>query len=203
MRKDEALLILARHPERGKVKTRLAAGIGEDAALLVYQEMLRSTLVLAQAQALLGRRVAVWIDPLEQVPLFAERWGKGLPCHPQPPGDLGARLDGVFETAWREGASRAVAIGTDCPALTSAHLDRAFAALSRIPAVLGPARDGGYYLIGLSRRVPGVFEGIPWSTPEVLAKTLEKLDQRGIRPELLETLSDVDVAEDLEKETRA
>ena len=203
MRNRETLLVFARHPQKGRVKTRLAREIGEDAALRIYMRMLVGTLDLARAQAALSRRVSVWVDPAEGLPAFQHGWGKGLPCHPQSGGGLGERLAVAFETAWSEGASRVLAIGSDCPALSSAHLDQAFDSLSRTPAVLGPALDGGYYLIGLSKPVLGLFEDIPWSTPEVLAKTLEKLERAGIHPELLETLSDVDEAKDLAKETHA
>lgn len=200
MIRDEALLVFARHPERGKVKTRLAEGIGEAAALGAYESMLRSTLDLVRGQP---RPATVWVAPATRLEAFRSRWAQGLPCAAQPEGDLGGRLRHAFEAAWSGGASRVVAIGSDCPALARNHLEQAFEALSRTSAVLGPARDGGYYLIGLSKRVPGVFEEIPWSTPEALAKTLERLRTAGVRPELLETLNDVDVVEDLAKEARA
>lgn len=203
MSRDEALLVFARHPERGKVKTRLAREIGEEAALGAYTRMLRGTLDLARDQAIRGRRVSVGVSPAERRAAFQRDWAAPLSCFTQSEGDLGTRLASAFEAAWSEGASRVVAIGSDCPALTSAHLDQAFWALSRTPAVLGPAVDGGYYLIGLSKPVHRIFEGIPWSTPQVLARTLERLEGAGIRPELLETLSDIDQAEDLLKETRA
>lgn len=203
MRKDEALLVFVRHPERGKVKTRLAEGIGEAGALATYENMLAATLVLAHAQARRGRTVKIWMDPTDRLEAFRHSWGRDLDCRPQPQGSLGERLVAAEAEARREGASRVVLIGSDCPALAEAHLDRAFEALSRIPAVLGPALDGGYYLIGLAREIPGVFEGIPWSTPEVLAKTMERLERSGIHPELLETLSDVDEAEDPAKEMHA
>lgn len=202
MMKDEALLVFARHPEKGKVKTRLARGIGDTKALAVYEAMLAATLLLAHAQAKRGRAVGIWVDPPDRLETFRGSWGKDLDCRPQPQGPLGERLAVAEAETRREGASRVVLIGSDCPQLEERHLEEAFATLRTAPSVLGPALDGGYYLIGLSREIPGIFEGIPWSTPAVLARTLEKLERSGIRPELLETLSDVDEAKDLVKEAR-
>ena len=198
MRKDEALLVFGRHPELGKVKTRLARGIGEHAALSAYEGMLRSTLDLAAGQVALGRRVAVWVDPADRLEAFRRSWGRDLDCRPQPKGPLGERLASAETEARREGSSRVVLIGSDCPPLQERHLEEAFTVLRTSPAVLGPALDGGYYLVGLSREIPGVFEGIPWSTPAVLDKTLERLAEAGIRPMMLETLQDVDEAKDLD-----
>lgn len=191
----EALLVLARHPERGRVKRRLARGIGEAAALRVYRGLLARTMRLALAPAAsAGRRATVFVAPPRRLDDFRRRWARGLPCLPQPRGNLGVRLARAFLLA---GARRTVAIGTDCPGLAPRHLDRAFRLLRRHPAVLGPAEDGGYYLIGLSRPAPGVFRRIDWGTERVLAQTRRRLASAGLRPALLEVLRDVDRPSDL------
>ncbi|HEV2146923.1 MAG TPA: TIGR04282 family arsenosugar biosynthesis glycosyltransferase, partial [Longimicrobiaceae bacterium] len=116
---------------------------------------------------------------------------------PQREGGLGERMRGAFEEAFAAGYRRVVIVGSDLPGLSAGLLRRAFALLDAHEAVLGPARDGGYYLLGLRRPVPELFEGIAWSTGEVFAATVARLRQARIEPALLETLADVDEVEDL------
>jgi hypothetical protein len=106
-------------------------------------------------------------------------------------------MKAAFAEAFQRGAKSVVAIGTDCPAITELHLRSAFDALSDSDLVLGPARDGGYYLIGLNRLYESVFEAVPWGTPLVLERTLALAAEKSIRFHLLPMLSDVDVLEDL------
>jgi len=115
----------------------------------------------------------------------------------QPQGDLGRRMSHAFSESFRQGDTRVVAIGTDCPGLTGALLRDAFGALKENDLVLGPARDGGYFRIGLSRPATDLFKGIPWSTERVLESTLGVAHRLGMSTRLLETLADVDRPEDL------
>lgn len=193
----ETLLVLARYPERGRVKTRLARGIGEAAALACYRRMLDATLDLALQTAAKGRRVVVWVAPGARLDAFRRAYPGNLEWKPQREGDLGTRLAAAFGEAQSAGARRIVAIGSDCPGLDGERVDEAFAALSGAPAVLGPAEDGGYYLLGLSCTVPGIFQKIPWGGADVLARTVERIRAAGIRPVLLPVLRDVDEAADL------
>jgi hypothetical protein len=123
--------------------------------------------------------------------------GPGAAYLPQAEGDLGERMRGAFDAAFAAGFRRVVIIGSDLPDLSAELLGRAFALLDGHQAVLGPARDGGYYLLGLRRPTLEVFRGIAWSTGEVLAATVARLWEMGIEPALLETLSDLDEAADL------
>ena len=107
---------------------------------------------------------------------------------PQAPGDLGARLTAAFAAAFAGGARRVVAIGADAPLLGPGLVRRALRALRRRDAVIGPAADGGYYLVGLGKEVPGVFEGISWSTPSVLGETLRRIESGKLTHELLPPL---------------
>ncbi|MBO3271923.1 TIGR04282 family arsenosugar biosynthesis glycosyltransferase [Hymenobacter defluvii] len=192
------LLIFAREPVLGRVKTRLAAGIGAEAALSVYRELLAHT-----AQAVIEAQLpaTVWLAeaptsllaPNEALP----EW-PGLPWQMQPAADLlGARMAHAFAEAFATGATRIAIIGTDCPGLTAAHLTQAFQLLTDHDVVLGPADDGGYYLLGLRQPQPVLFENKTWSTPTVLADTLADAQRLGLRTALLPTLHDVDSAADL------
>jgi uncharacterized protein len=106
-------------------------------------------------------------------------------------------MQSAFEAAFAEGHRRVVIIGSDLPGLTATLLRAAFAHLHHHPAVLGPAKDGGYYLLGLREMISELFHGIPWSTGEVFDRTMAKLRALGITPALLPALGDVDVAADL------
>ena len=105
---------------------------------------------------------------------MADWLGPDLACLPQARGDLGARLESAFAAAFADGATAVLAMGTDCPGLTTDRLRAALAALAASDLVLGPATDGGYYLIGLARPAPELFAGVPWGTERVLAATLAR-----------------------------
>lgn len=196
-----AILIFVRTPEPGRVKTRLAAEIGAEAALRVYVRLARH----ATGEALmLAPDVAVRIHFTPADASGAGQWlGPGPAYIPQAEGDLGERLERAFAEAFDAGFERVVVIGSDLPDLSSALLRRALGLLDRYEAVLGPARDGGYYLLGLRQLVTGVFRDIPWSTPAVFGTTADRLRSAAIEPAILETLRDVDHAADLPDEWRA
>ena len=124
--------------------------------------------------------------------------GPDLQVQRQGEGDLGDRLSQAFQTAFAEGKEAAIVLGTDCPELDAALLEQAFQELQLHDLVLGPASDGGYYLLGLRQPVPELFANIPWSTSTVLSQTLAIAEQLGLSIALLPTLSDVDYPEDLE-----
>ena len=127
-----------------------------------------------------------------------QTFGTGPWCFaPQNGPTLGDRLQNAFSNAFREGAQRVIAIGTDCPELDSALLASAFQELERHDVVLGPAADGGYYLVGLRADYPELFRDISWGTEHVLPQTMEKCREAGLRTARLRTLADVDHPEDL------
>ncbi|OON70217.1 TIGR04282 family arsenosugar biosynthesis glycosyltransferase [Hymenobacter sp. CRA2] len=188
----EHLLIFARYPELGKVKTRLAAGLGPDAALAAYRQLLFHT----QATVMpLPTGRTLWLaatPPLGAAPLWP-----GVPQRVQPATpDLGQRMEHAFEEAFDAGALRVVIIGTDCPQLSTDLLTEAFQLLHTHDVVLGPAHDGGYYLLGLSQPRAELFSGIKWSTATVLRDTRAIAERAGLSVALLPMLQDVDTAED-------
>ena len=196
------LLIFAREPVLGRVKTRLAAGIGAEAALAVYRELLaRTAAAVAAAQV----PATVWLAeaPADgaaaavSAALPRPEW-PGLPWRVQPPAEsLGTRMAHAFGAAFGSGAGRVVIIGTDCPGLSAALLTRAFDQLLTHEIVLGPAEDGGYYLLGMNKLEAEFFENKSWSTATVLPDTLADAARLGRRVALLPALPDVDSALDL------
>jgi rSAM/selenodomain-associated transferase 1 len=196
------LLIFAREPVLGRVKTRLAAGIGSEAALATYRELLALT---AAAVAAAQVPATVWLAeaPAESTlgPLASNlprpEW-PGLPWRVQPAADsLGARMAHAFAEAFAAGAGRVVIIGTDCPGLTASLLRQAFAQLATHDLVVGPATDGGYYLLGMKELHASLFANKQWSTAAVLPATLADAERLGLRVAQLPTLADVDSARDL------
>ena len=127
-----------------------------------------------------------------------QHWlGDSWPCRPQCKGDLGQRMAGTFEDSFREGSPSTVIIGSDCPSLTPEILLEAFESLRTESAVFGPATDGGYYLIGLNRPRPEIFQDIVWGTETVLTRSVEILNRFGVTPRMLPDLDDIDRPEDV------
>ncbi|GAA3927095.1 TIGR04282 family arsenosugar biosynthesis glycosyltransferase [Hymenobacter algoricola] len=187
------LLIFARHPELGRVKTRLARTLGDAAALAVYGELL--ALTRAAAGGLAQTHKTVWFA--DHAPAEPDAQWAGYETRLQPAGELGHRMSAGFAQAFAAGATAAVIIGTDCPALTTEHLQAAFAHLETHDVVLGPAEDGGYYLLGLKKVYSALFAGKVWSTDSVLSATLADAQHLGLRVALLPRLQDVDTEADL------
>ena len=192
----DAILVFVRAPEAGRVKSRLAAQIGDGAALRVYRRLAEHAVAEARA---LGAAVSLRIHytPADRGGEVRAWLGSTAEYLPQVDAELGARMAAAFEAAFAAGHRRVVIIGSDLPELSADVLRRAFGLLDSSPVVLGPAADGGYYLLGLRGMVPGVFDGVPWSTARVLEATVARLRAAGCEPAMLETMRDVDEAADL------
>ncbi len=189
-----ALLLFLRDPEPGRVKSRLARGIGPVAACRLYREMARQA--VRTARALPAPWAPVVLGTGAPPDAFTDWLGSGLPVREQAPGDLGERLRAAFHNAFDAGAGGVVAVGGDCPGLDADYLGQAAAALQEHDCVLGPARDGGYCLLGLAARADGIFRDIPWGTAAVLDTTRERCRESGRSVVLLSPLRDVDTEED-------
>ena len=172
------LIIFARFPVPGRAKTRLIPALGDAEAARLQDVLTRHT--LEQAAALAARRRVEIEVRFTGGPAGAmrARYGGGFVYTDQGDGDLGVRLARAAGDADAAGRP-AVIIGTDCPGLTTGDLDAAFDALADHDVVLGPALDGGYYLLGLRRFCPDLFAGIPWSTPQVLSLTRQAAQAQG------------------------
>jgi len=180
------IAIFAKAPIPGFAKTRLIPAIGAHAAA-VLQERLTERAVATAREAELGP-VTLWCAPDVTHRSFRDL---GVALTPQPAGDLGARMLAAFE------ARPTLVIGTDCPALTAAHLNDAAAALETHDVVLIPAEDGGYVLIGARAPHPSLFTDMRWSVPSVLSETRTRIAARGLTSFELPPLWDVDTEDDL------
>lgn len=198
----ECLILFTRYPEPGTTKTRLIPHLGPGGAADIQRQM--TAHIIAQALPLMDSRkldVEVRYDGGDELRMRA--WlGDALTYRPQGPGDIGRRMVRAFRDARDRGATSVVVIGADIPEVTTALLNRAFETIQNDSIVLGPAADGGYYLIGLpsrviARQVSGLFSDMAWGTATVLRETCRRLQRNGLDYTLLETLNDVDRPADL------
>lgn len=197
---DTVLAIMARYPELGQGKTRLAQGLGAEMTLELYRAFLQD----------LALRFTDWecdviwaYTPVESdFALFMRsliaKPGAPVQALPQEGSDLGARLHNVFRATASAHFARTILIGSDSPQVSREIIEQAQQALASADVVLGPAEDGGYYLIAM-REPHDVFSDIPMSTDIVLEMTIEKARQQGLKVQLLETLFDIDTRSDLQR----
>jgi rSAM/selenodomain-associated transferase 1 len=190
--KDRLLIIFYRNPVQGKVKTRLASAIGDKKALEIY-------LYLAHHTRLVTERL-----PFDKIIFYSEQieandlWEKVLYQKAVQEGsDLGQKMKNAFEEGFKRGYKSICIIGTDCIELTTAIIQNAFHTLIAQDAVIGTAKDGGYYLLGMKKFHPELFENKHWSTSSVAADTLENFKKLGLSYATLPTLRDIDTEDDL------
>lgn len=189
------IVMFMKNPEKGKVKSRLSPELDEGLVVSLYEAFVADLIATMETT---GMPFRIAFSPAEKEREIIRRFG----CRdifPQTGGDLGERMKNAFVHAFAEGFDEVVLIGSDIPDLPAEVLDAAFAALRNRGAVIVPTVDGGYCLIGFERGsfVPGVFEGIAWSTERVCADTLARLELAGIGVRLLPQWRDVDTPEDL------
>lgn len=190
----DLLVIFVKNPEEGKVKTRLAADIGNKRALDVYQKLLAYTRGVVQKMNVTKQ---VWYsDRID----FSDNWGEDQFLKKLQKGDnLGERMQEAFRQGFREGFGRILIIGSDCPALSDQHLVSAYEELECNDVALGPAKDGGYYLLGMNHYIPELFSNKSWSRDSLYGETIQTLDQLGKSWGELEELNDIDTLDDLNK----
>jgi hypothetical protein len=189
-------VVFARWPEPGQVKTRLSPALPPALACDLHRAMLEDTLAAARDSSA-DRRVLCWADAPPDARPEALHAGEGFEWLHQGDGDLGARLERAFAAFLAPGDARVVVTGCDAPELDSDRVDAAFEALGGSDMVVGPARDGGYDLIGLSRPAPGLFRAVGWSTPRAGDDTRERARALGLSIASLDPLADVDTPADL------
>ncbi len=193
----KAIIIFAKYPEPHKVKTRLGAQIGHTLAADLYRIFIEQTIALAAACS--ADRIFIAYEPKEHASEFQKILPVGVATFPQDGIDLGKRLLNAFQWTFSQGASRVVIIGSDSPTLPPQFIGSAFDSLQYSDIVIGPAVDGGYYLIGSKTAHPQLFENIEWSSTSVLEKTLERASELRLTYSLLSKWYDVDEIESLRR----
>tara|TARA_R110002049_G_scaffold247956_1_gene422438 strand:- start:43 stop:672 length:630 start_codon:yes stop_codon:yes gene_type:complete len=187
------LIIFVKNEEAGKVKTRLAKSVGDEKALEIYRKLLGYT--FDQVQPLKVKKEVCYSRFIEKDDLWNERsYSKQL----QEGDGLGERMSKAFRRSFEKGMEKVVIIGSDCAELTTDILREAFSRLKDYDIVIGPADDGGYYLLGMSKFIPELFTDISWSTGAVLKQTLKKADEENATHYKLQELHDVDIEADWE-----
>lgn len=191
MKEQNALIIFVRNPEWGSIKTRLAKDVGNDTALRIYKYLLsRTRKVTRQAKA---EHKFLFYD---RHIVLADGWDENtFAKQKQVQGDLGVRMDSAFQQAFKV-ASKVVIIGSDCPSLKAEDIDEAYMQLDSNDVVIGPSKDGGYYLLGLSKWIPELFKEMPWSTERVMSQTVQTIKALKLSHFIGRELNDIDHGKD-------
>ena len=192
-----ALAVMAKAPIPGEVKTRLTPPLTQEQATEFYRALLLDQ--LDHLATLDSADLYVAFSPSNAGPLVESLLPAGYGCFPQCDGDLGSRMGGVFAELWRRGHGSSIVIGSDLPPVPLGTLHEGFQHLSTgRQVVLGPSRDGGYYLIGMNHPSPELFSNMTWSHERVLTETTAKLARLGIDFRLLAEWFDIDTSKDME-----
>lgn len=191
------VMVFTRYPVPGTTKTRLIPAIGPEKAAKLQQNLTSHTLEAVRKFAHDTQAIPEVHFSDGDKDLMRRMFGDGIAYLPQTGGSLGERLTSAFEAAFQAGADRVIVIGSDCPRLDSATLAKADALLEKADMVIGPAEDGGYYLLGLKAPRPELFQAIPWGGGDVLSATLQAGKQLQLTTQQLRVLPDVDYPEDL------
>ncbi|ADJ25713.1 Protein of unknown function DUF2064 [Dehalogenimonas lykanthroporepellens BL-DC-9] len=189
------VLMMCRLPIPGRVKTRLAAGLGADQATAIYSRCVE-TLFAAVDELQLHIEKRIYAASAADAPGLRRWSGHRYAVVIQPEGDLGARLEKGFADAFKAGFKKVIITASDVPAIDTAILEQALNGLNDSDIVIGPSPDGGYYLIGLRRDAPKLFKDIPWSSGEVLAATSARAKELGMSIHRLTELADIDTVDD-------
>ncbi|MCG8578106.1 MAG: TIGR04282 family arsenosugar biosynthesis glycosyltransferase [Flavobacteriales bacterium] len=188
--KKKALIVFVKNIRLGKVKTRLAKTVGDEAAFEVYKHLVGITEKESQSVPNVDR--LIYFSDV----IIDTKWA-GDTKYVQEGADLGERMKRAFQMAFDKGYDQVVGIGSDLPDLNKAVIELAFEKLNEKETVFGPAEDGGYYLLGMNELIPTIFENKSWSTSGLLEETLTDLNEQNRSVVLLKTLNDIDTIEDL------
>jgi rSAM/selenodomain-associated transferase 1 len=195
----EALIVFARLPVAGSVKTRLAKTLGEDFAVRFYRACAEHTFNECRKAASTGMDIFVFYSDEKDKELMKKWTGNDFRLLPQSGEDIGKRMFNAFKIVFDEGVNRAILIGTDVPDISSGIISKALTSLNNTELVIGPAKDGGYYLIGMKKLYGFLFENIEWGTGKVFAGTLDKINMNNLDKKIITELYDIDTEEDITK----
>ena len=193
---DRCLLFFIKNPQKGQVKTRLAAVLGDEMAVRLYKRFVLEILSTLNKGTFLFYLCVYPVDALEGLKTWL---GEDYLYMPQQGENLGERMKNAFTEALAMNFKRTVLIGSDIPSLPLEFIEEAFISLEKKDVVIGPSVDGGYYLIGFRDKKfsPRAFKGIPWSAERVFGETMKVLENEGLTVHLLKTLRDIDTIQDL------
>lgn len=188
---------MTRYPVPGQAKTRLIPVLGEEGACRLHQKMVEHTMATVRNLSLVfPADIFVFFNGGSEV--LMKTWlGSDAEYLPQSAGDLGVKMSVAFEAVFARGCKTAMMIGTDCPDIDGDILSNSFSLLDESDMVIGPAADGGYYLLGLKKRCDNLFKGIPWGSEQVFSQTLTVAENAYMRVVFLPELADIDRPEDL------
>jgi len=192
----QKILLFVKYPEPGKVKTRLESLLNKDCVARLYECFVLDLLETLNG---VGSALRIVYDPPGKRTETARLFGEGYDYRPQEGADLGERMKNAFLNCFAEGMTSVVLLGSDLPDLPGSVLKEAFSALKVSDGVMGPSADGGYYLIGFRKEgfFPSVFDGIPWSTDQVLSETMRRFQAAKRTVSFLPCWRDMDTPEDL------
>jgi hypothetical protein len=188
---DNALIIFVKNFIKGHVKTRLATTLGNDAAVDIYKQLLKN--VHNKIKSLKVDKIVFYSDLLQNDIWENDLFQKEI----QEGNDLGERMKNAFENLFSRGYKKLIIIGTDCPDINESLLENAFEKLENFDIIIGPAKDGGYYLLGMKKKYPFLFQNIEWSTNRVLQQTTDLCNSNQLSYFLLPEISDIDEEKDL------
>jgi uncharacterized protein len=195
---EHALIIFARLPREGEVKTRLGRSLGMDVAARIYREFAEHAFSLGEQLATMGKRVYLFFDPLASEAEMRRWTGHAFVHLPQGGITLGDRMQNAFDETFRRGSTCSVIVGTDVPELDVTAIHHAYELLTVHEVVIGPSTDGGYYLLGMKAPTKDLFRGITYSTDGVFKQTLARAGELRLSVSLLDELADIDTKEDYE-----
>ena len=187
----EAIIIFVRNPELGKVKTRVAATVGDEAALQIYKQLLLHTMEVADKKY--ADKFVFYHEQIEPDDIWNK---KGFHKKLQSGSNLGEKMKNAFTFVFSEGYNKVIIIGSDCLQLNTDIVHEAFAALDQKDTVIGPAKDGGYYLLGMKKNYGFLFDNKTWSTESVFDESMRDMQQQHLSTGLLPLLTDVDTEAD-------
>ncbi|MCF6155466.1 MAG: glycosyltransferase [Candidatus Brocadia sp.] len=203
---NNALIVFLKYPEPGKVKTRLAKALGDEKACAIYKSLAEGVIKNIISKNSRTFNIHILFTPADKVneikdwlrPLLNSDQGVDTHHIPQEGKDLGERMLNAFQQILQEKHYKnAIIIGTDCPGTDASLIEDAFEVLKKKDIVIGPCRDGGYYLLGMSSLVLDLFKDIDWSTDRVFDQTMKKINKNNLSYNILKTLTDIDTREDL------
>ena len=199
IKNNKAIIIFCRYPVEGKVKTRLAADYGNKFASAFYRLSAEHTFEQCRKLIPSGINGCIYFSD-KNVESDVRKWiGEGFEYHPQKGNNLGEQMSDAFCTMFSKGINYAVIIGTDIPDISDELIRRAYKLLDNNDFVIGPANDGGFYLLGMENFYPGLFDDIKWSTSSVYGELVEKILRQNLKFANMEVLTDIDTKADLKE----